>query len=237
LNRIALVLLLQVPAGAMLLAAEEAVAGETAAGDAIGAAGNLQLLLARETAGIDGRVEISVGALDPRISLATCSNIEPFLPKGTRAWGKINVGIRCREGAGWTAFIPVTVRVFGSALAARKTLMSGVVPADNDVELVETEVSREAGVPVADLGQLAGKTLARAVFAGQILRQEYFRFPPAVMQGDQVKVVASGPGFSISADGEALSHALNGQNVRVKTDSGRIVSGIARTGRVVEMHF
>ena len=201
------------------------------------AAGTLQLLLAQETAGINGRVEVVVGELDPRISLAACSRIEPFLPKGTRAWGKISVGMRCREGATWTVFVPVTVRVFGSALTARKSLMFGTVPAENDVELVETELSREAGIPVADLAQVDGKTLARAVFPGQILRQEYFRAPPAIAQGDQVKIVASGPGFSISVDGEALSHAQNGQNVRVKTDSGRVVSGVARTGRIVELHF
>lgn len=233
----ALFLLFQVLAAAMPLGAQQSPAGGTTGADAIGGAGSLQLLLARETAGINGRVEILVGDLDPRISLAACSKIEPFLPKGTRAWGKINVGVRCREGAGWTAFIPVTVRVLGSALVARKSLMFGAVPAENDVELVEAELSRDAGVPVSHLDQVEGKMLARAVFSGQILRQEYFRLPPAVAQGDQVKIVASGPGFSISVDGEALSHAQSGQNVRVKTDSGRIVSGIARAGRVVEMRF
>lgn len=216
------------------VAAEPIASGQDARASA---AGTLQLLLAQETAGINGRVEIVVGELDPRISLAACSRMEPFLPKGVRAWGKVNVGIRCREGATWTVFIPVTVRVFGTALVARKTLMFGTLPAENDIEPAEAELSREAGTPVADLAQVEGKTLARSVFAGQILRQEYFRSPPAVAQGDQVKIVASGPGFSISVDGEALSHAQTGQNVRVKTDSGRVVSGIARSGRIVELHF
>jgi len=126
--------------------------------------------------------------------------------------------------------------VFGRALTPKKTLMYGAVLADNDVvESLETELSKEPGVPVSDLIQIDGLLLTRAMYPGQILRMEYFRAAPAISQGDQVKLVATGTGFTISADGEALAHALNGQSVRVRTETGRIVSGIARPGRVVEL--
>lgn len=198
---------------------------------------SVQMLLERETAGIHGRAEIIVGQLDPRLALAPCSKIEPFLPAGTRAWGRINVGMRCREGAAWTVFLPVTVKVFGAALTARKSLMFGITPADNDVELLESELSREPGTPVSDLKQVEGRVLARALFPGQILRLEHFRAASAISQGDQVKLLARGDGFTISADGEALAHALDGQSIRVKTETGRIVSGTARMGRVVELRY
>ncbi len=198
---------------------------------------SVQMLLERETAGIHGRAEITVGQLDTRLALAPCGKIEPFLPAGTRAWGRINVGMRCREGATWTVFLPVTVKVFGSALTAKKSLMFGTAPADNDVESLESELSREPGTPVSDLKQVEGRVLARALFPGQILRLEHFRAAAAIAQGDQVKLVARGDGFTISADGEALAHALDGQSVRVKTETGRIVSGTARLGRVVELRY
>jgi flagella basal body P-ring formation protein FlgA len=198
---------------------------------------SVQMLLERETAGIHGRAEIVVGQLDPRLSLAPCNMIEPFLPAGTRAWGRFNVGMRCREGATWTVFIPVTVKVYGTALTAKKSLMFGTTPADNDVELLESELSREPGTPVSDLKQVEGRVLARALFPGQTLRLEHFRAASAISQGDQVKLVARGDGFTISADGEALAHALDGQSIRVKTETGRIVSGTARLGRVVELRY
>jgi flagella basal body P-ring formation protein FlgA len=198
---------------------------------------SVHMLLERETAGIQGRAEIVVGQLDPRLTLAPCSRIEPFLPVGTRAWGRINVGMRCREGAAWTVFLPVTVSVFGTALTARKALMFGATLADNDVEAVEGELSREPGTPVSDLKQIEGRVLARALFPGQILRVEHFRAAPVIAQGDQVRLVANGPGFTISADGEALAQALEGQSVRVKAETGRIVSGIARPGRIVELRY
>jgi len=198
---------------------------------------SINVLLQRETAGINGRVEIVVGQLDARLQLAPCARIEPFLPSGTRVWGRFNVGMRCREGANWSVFLPVTVKVHGAALTAKKSLMAGAIPADNDLEAVEAELSREPGTPVMDLSQIEGRVLSRAVFSGQILRLEYFRAAWAVSQGDQVKLLANGPGFSISADGEALAHAAAGQTVRVKTETGRVVSGIARAGRIVELPF
>jgi flagella basal body P-ring formation protein FlgA len=199
--------------------------------------GNINALLEREAAGHGWRLEINVGQLDSRMTLAPCANIEPFLPAGTRPWGRIQVGMRCKEGAAWTVYLPVNVKVFGQALSAKKSLMSGSHPADSDVELIDTELSRETGTPVTELKQLAGRILTRALFPGQVLRLEQFRAAPVIGQGDQVKLVANGPGFSVSAEGEALAHAAEGQVVRVKTDTGRIVSGTAHQGGIVELRF
>ena len=210
-----------------------------------------QILLERETAGIAGRAEITIGQIDPRVMLAPCNRIEPFMPPGSRAWGRLNIGMRCRDGAvagagagagalpgaNWTVFIPVTVKVFGPALVAAKSLMSGTAPNEGELETVDSELTREAGTPVTDIRQIEGRVLARSIFPGQVLRLEYFRAAPAIIQGDQVKLVAFGSGFTITTDGEALSQALDGQSVRVRTDVGRIVSGTARAGRVVELRY
>ena len=45
------------------------------------------------------RVEIEPGRLDPRLRLAPCERIEPYLPPGARAWGRSRVGLRCVQGA------------------------------------------------------------------------------------------------------------------------------------------
>ena len=222
---------------AVLLALQAHAAPLPTAGKEAAASDRVEMLLRQETAGIDGRVEIQVGQLDPRLKLAPCAEIEPFLPPGTKPWGRILVGMRCRTGAVWTVFLPVTVSVFGTALTAKRSLAYGMTPGENDVEAVETELSREPGVPVTDLKQIEGRLLARSLAAGQILRREQFKAAPVIAQGDQVKLVASGTGFMIAVDGEALTYALDGQSVRVRTDSGRIVSGTARPGRLVELHI
>jgi flagella basal body P-ring formation protein FlgA len=50
-----------------------------------------------------------------------------------------------------------------------------------------------------------------------------------------VRIVAAGRGWRIHGEGQALAPGLEGQPVRVRTDSGRIVSGVAVGEREVEV--
>jgi flagella basal body P-ring formation protein FlgA len=197
----------------------------------------LRLYVERAVNGLPGRVEVNVGRLDERLQLAPCGRIEPFLPNGTRLWGKSQLGLRCAEGASWSVYLPVEVRVFGQALVAARPIGYGQGAGPEDVRLEEVELSREPGTAIAEFAALDGKTATRAIASGQILRADYFRSPPAVGAGDTVRLLYNGAGFSVSASGRALSAAAEGQPVRVQTDSGRVVQGTARAGRTVEMRL
>ena len=56
-----------------------------------------------------------------------------------------------------------------------------------------------------------------------------------IQPGDPVKVVFGGPGFAVSTEGKALSVAIEGQTAQVALTGGRVLSGIARAGKVVEI--
>jgi flagella basal body P-ring formation protein FlgA len=73
--------------------------------------------------------------------------------------------------------------------------------------------------------------------AGTVLRQEMLKISPVVQQGQAVKLTSSGNGFSVSAEGQAMSKANEGQVVQVKVASGQIVTGIARSGGQIEVGF
>ncbi len=197
----------------------------------------LKLYLEKAASGLPGRVEIGVGNLDERLKLAPCARVEPYIPGGTRLWGKTQIGLKCTEGSNWNVFLPVEIKVFGQALVATRPINFGQSVGSDDVRLQEVEFTREPGIAIADPRQIEGKTTARMIAAGQTLRQDYFRSPPAVGAGDAVKVVYSGEGFNISTNGRALGAAAEGQSVRVQTDTGRIVQGTARAGRIVEMRL
>ncbi len=183
-----------------------------------------------------GRVEIAVGTLDPRLQLAPCARIEPYLLPGTRLWGRTAIGVRCLEGASWTVALPVTVTVRGRAVVAGETLAAGSQPAGASLRLEEAELTREPGTPVTDPAQLVGKTLLRPVLAGQVIRVEHLRATPVVSAGDPVRISVIGQGFVIQAEGQALAAAGDGQPVRVRTESGRILAGTVR-GRTVEVRI
>jgi len=195
-----------------------------------------RLMVERES-GFPGRVEVSVGSPNARLQLAPCARIEPFIPAGARLWGRTTLGLRCVEGAAWQAFVPVQVRIFASAPVAARALPQGASVSPSDLQDEEIEVTRFPAGALADPSQLADKQLTRPLAAGQPLLREYLRARPVLAQGDTVKLLYLGKNFSVSTQGRALSHALDGQNVTVVTESGRNVSGIARPGRIVELNY
>jgi flagellar basal body P-ring formation protein FlgA len=195
----------------------------------------IAIYLERLTAGLPGRVEIILGKLDERLRLAPCTRVEPYVAAGTRLWGKSSVGLRCQEPGGWNVFLPIEVRVYARALVAARALAPGQTLLAGDTREDEFDLTRDGGVAVTSIAQIDGKLLTRGIAAGQPLRQDQFRSPPAVNAGDAVQVVYVGSGFSIATAGRALSPAAEGQPVRVQIDSGRMVQGIARTGQTVEL--
>lgn len=183
------------------------------------------------------RLEVSVGSLPNGMQLAPCARIEPFVPNGTRLWGRAHVGMRCMDGANWSVLVPVTVRIFGPALVASRPLAALAPIAADELRAAEVEWTREPQGVVTDAAQIERRVPVRPIAAGQPIPLAALRAPLVVGQGDPVKLLGQGRGFSIQTDGIALAAAQEGQSVRVRTESGRILTGTARAGRTVEVAF
>ena len=195
----------------------------------------IKMYLASEISGLPGRVEISVGALDDRMRLAPCAAVEPFVPAGARLWGKTMLGMRCKTGATWSVLVPVHIKVFAQALVAAGPLQAGQPVSEADVRVDEVDLTRENGPVLTDPSQIGDSILARPVGAGQAMRREFIKPRPVINQGDPVKLVYSGPGFSVSGSGKALTAAGEGQSVRIQLESGKVLSGTVRGGKQVEL--
>ncbi len=194
-------------------------------------------MLVAQTFGTNGKVAIEVGQPDPRLALAACTAIEAFLPVGTRAWGRLNAGVRCTSGANWTAYIPARVRVEGEYLVAARALGRGQVISDADFAFMRGDLTELPPNMITDPQQAIGQSVNVTLAAGQPLRSDWLRAPVAVQQGQTVKLFARGSGFSVSHDGRALATAQSGQNVQVRTGGGQVVSGVARPGGLVEVVY
>ena len=178
---------------------------------------------------------IEFGTLDPQARPAPCARVEPFLPAGARLWGRTSLGLRCSDGTAWSAFLPVTVRVFARALVAGRSLPAGHALTEEDYRSEEIDLTQQPAGLLQDAGFAVNKVLSRPLATGQPLRREYFRARPLVTPGDPVRLVYEGTGFSVSTDAKALGSATDGEPVRVQTESGRVVTGIARGPRRVEL--
>jgi len=187
------------------------------------------------TDAIAGRVEIQVDAPDARVRPLACESLEPFLPSGSRLWGRTTVGVRCAGAGSASVFVPVRIRIYGPALVAARPLAAGQILAAEDLRLEESELT-QSGI-LTDPAQAIGRRITVGVNGGYPVRQELLRLQQVISQGETVKVRVAGAGFTIIAEGIAVAHATDGQSVQVRMDSGRTVSGTARAGRLVEVRF
>lgn len=195
----------------------------------------VQQLAGRTAVPTGARIEVEVGALDTRLKLAPCARITPFVPAGARLWGRARVGLRCDDGARWSVYVPVTVKVFAQAWSANQALPLGTVL---DASHLQQQVVDLAAEPSPVIGQpqaAIGRTLNRALQPGQALREADLKPRQWFAAGDTVHVMAVGSGFAISADGQALTAGIDGQNAKVRIDGGRVVSGRATAERRIEV--
>lgn len=180
------------------------------------------------------RMEVQVGQLDPRLRLAPCARVEPFLPAGTRLWGRTRLGLRCVQGAvQWTVFLPITIQAWGPAWVLADTVSPGTVLMPQHASLSEVDWAAENAPVLAQQQSWVGQVAARQLRAGQALRQSMVRAPELFKAGAQVRVVVQGPGYAVTAAGQALGAGAVGQSVRVRMENGRIVGGtVADNGSV-----
>ena len=197
----------------------------------------VEQFLQNETAGLPGEVSVKVGSIDPRTALAACPAPQAFLQPGARAWGKTTVGVRCTAPSSWTLFVQAQVSVRAEYVAAALPLAQGQAIEQSQLVLVKGDVAAMPNGIVTDMAQAIGRTPTVSLAAGTPLRQDSLRSKPVVQQGQPVRLVSNGSGFSVSGEGKAVANAGEGQMVQVRTASGSVISGTAKAGGMVEVGF
>lgn len=182
-----------------------------------------------------GDVEIVIGEPDARTQLADCARMEPFLPPNARLWGRSHIGIRCVQGASWTAYVPIVVKIFAQAPVASRAIPRGQAFGPDDVRIERLEITQYPLGDLAAMEQLEGRVATRPITAGEPIRRSQTRMPPSIQPGDVVRVVIESPTFVVATDGKALTSAANGDGVQVALESGKTVWGTANPGKVVQI--
>ncbi len=187
----------------------------------------------QQTAGLPGKVSFKVDDIDRRIVLHACNKVEAFLPAGSQLIGRVSIGVRCDDPRGWNIFVPVQITISRDLLISARPLSLGQIVHAEDLARQTTETTQNIGL--TDPARVIGKVLRYSVSAGYVMRADMLREPYSVKQGQSVRLLVTGGGFTLSSSGVALNNASEGETVQVRTASGRMVSGIASDEGAVQI--
>ena len=189
-----------------------------------------------QTHGLPGAVSVQVGQLDASSRLPPCTSLEGYTPSGARLWGKTHVGVRCLGPNAWSILLPVNISVTGNYLVTARPLTAGQVLQASDLLTMRGDLASLPSGVVTEVASAIGKSLKNSLAAGQPLRAEILLAPLLVKQGQSVKLIARGDGFTVSSEGKALNNASAGQVVQIRVASGQIISGIVLSDGTVEIN-
>jgi len=193
-------------------------------------------MLSQQRSELPLRMEVVVGQLDRRLTLAPCAHVEPYLPPNVRLWGKTRLGLRCVQGAvKWNVFLPITVKAMGPAWVIKGQVAPGTTLQASDAMAMEVDWAEGNAAIVANQSAWVGKAATRLLSTGQALRQDMVKAPQVFQTGAQVRVVAVGPGFEIAARAQALSAGVLGQNAMVRMENGQVITGTVSDERTVRV--
>jgi flagella basal body P-ring formation protein FlgA len=194
----------------------------------------VEQFLTTQSAGLPGEVSIKVGGIDPRLNLPACPAPQAFQQPGARPWGKTTVGVRCSAPA-WALYVQAQVSVVADYVAAAVPLAQGQPLEPGQLVLMKADIAAMPNGIITDMAQAIGRSPTVSLAAGTALRTDTLRSPQVIKQGQSVRLVSRGANFSVTSEAKAINNASDGQVVQVRTQSGTVVSGMARNGGMVEI--
>lgn len=166
--------------------------------------------------------------VDDRLKLRACRDLQFSLPTGSRLGTSGSFGVQCRAPVKWRIYLSYQMRLSGPALVARRPLSARSVLGSDALEERVIDYEYPPSSYLTDPRLPAGTYVNRPLAAGQAVLAEWLAQPPAIHAGQRVRLHVQGDGFSVSQEGKALNTAAEGEVVRVKTQSGRILQGLAQ---------
>ena len=191
------------------------------------------------TGQIEGRYEIQVNQLDPRVRLAHCDKeLTATLESPAQPMGRVTVRVRCEGSSPWTIFVPAQVKLFRDVVTVTHPLKRGAIIDYPDVTLRERDVGLISRGYMTAIELAVGQKLLRPVVTDQVLSLTHLEQAATVRKGDHVVISARSGSLSVKMPGEALSDGGLSEQIRVKNlNSNRVVKARVTAPGQVEVAF
>lgn len=163
------------------------------------------------------------------VKVKTASNLLPRCEQPAlsvqgngKLWGNVNVLAQC---GGEKRYIQVLVQATGNYVVAAAPVSRGSTLSPASVTLKRGRLDQLPPRTLLEMNQVQDAVALRDLATGQPVQQFMLRQSWRVKAGQRVQVIASGDGFSINSEGQALNNAAIAQNARVRMSSGQVISG------------
>lgn len=180
----------------------------------------LTSLFAQRLAGFSDEVVVNIRT--PQSQLPTCDQPTLSVVGGAKLWGNMNVMANC---AGTKRFVQVEVQATGNYVVAVQPVARGATLQPGSVALQRGRLDQLPPRTMLDINMAQDAVSLRDLAPGQAIQLSMVRQAWRIKAGQRVQVVASGDGFSVNSEGQAMNNAAVAQNARVRMASGQIVSG------------
>jgi flagella basal body P-ring formation protein FlgA len=170
------------------------------------------------------RVEFTVTALDPRLTLAACA--EPLTVSAleqNQLRSRFNVQVGCPSGNGWSIYVPVEMALFRPVVVASRPLGRGEVLTEDDLTSAELDITRLHGTYLTEMAAAIGQEVRRPLAAQSVITQQALQPPLLIRRGEAVSIRASGSAIAVRMTGTALTDGRLGQSIRVRNSSSNRV--------------
>eukprot|EP01030_Chromulinospumella_sphaerica_P007412 gene7412-7253_t len=177
------------------------------------------------TSQTQGRYEIQVNPLDPRLRMPTCDKeLTATLESPAKPLGRVTVKVRCEGASPWTVFVPAQVRLFREVVTTTRPLRRAGVIESQDVMLRERDISLLNQGYLTAVDQAVGQRLTRPMVNDQVISLVHIEQAEVIRKGDQVVITARSGTLSVRMPGEALASGGLSEQIRVKNlNSKRVI--------------
>jgi flagella basal body P-ring formation protein FlgA len=182
---------------------------------------------------------IDVGALDARLRLTPCNNeLETFFLKGSRAFGRTTVGVRCTVPKPWTIYVPATVKIYGKVLATSHPVARGTRITKNDIKTLDYELALLSSGYYVDPNNIVGKIAKRPIPTGRVFRPALLDAPRLVQRGEEVTILAETKGLKVQMPGVALMDGSAQDKITIRNKaSKKVIQGTVVAAGVVKVRM
>ena len=182
----------------------------------------------------DADIEVSVAALDSRLRLADCSDLQ-ITPRGQQQHGRISIALKCQAPTAWSVFMTAEVRVMLPVITMATPLPRGAILEESHLTTSVQDISRLRTQRLLQPVNGIGMQLKRPLSAGSVVYLSALKQPLAIRRGEKITIIASRGSVQISVPGESLDNGQRGEQIRVRNrQSEKIIHAWVRGPGIVE---